>query len=151
TAAPSVWRTVPKAAPSSRSRFQARYSAPRYIPVTRPTISAARAAPVPRDTTVTRPSCRRHLNPVDLAAMSYDLTLHCGCVVYVSCHPSTRVAHTRVIQTRGPHCPVRRHDVGARVFLWEILPERPPEGAVAWSPDDEVLSGGRPDSMRSPK
>ena len=36
--------------------------------------------------------------------MSYNLTLQCGCVVYVSAHPKTRVAHTRIIQTRGADC-----------------------------------------------
>jgi hypothetical protein len=55
--------------------------------------------------------------------MSYTLTLQCGCVVYVSCHPRTGVAHTRVIQTRDTRCRIRRHDVGVRLFLWELLPE----------------------------
>lgn len=74
--------------------------------------------------TVTSPwlRCRRvgafHL------AMSYTLTLSCGCTVYVACHPRTRVAHSRVIEFRGPSCRVRRHDVGVRLFLWEMLPER---------------------------
>ena len=56
--------------------------------------------------------------------MSYTLSLQCGCLVYVSCHPATRVAHTRVIQTRGPSCHVRRHEVGLRLYLWEILPDK---------------------------
>jgi hypothetical protein len=55
--------------------------------------------------------------------MSYNLSLHCGCVVYVSCDPKTRVAHTRIIQTRGADCRNRKHDVGTRLFLWEILPD----------------------------
>jgi hypothetical protein len=55
--------------------------------------------------------------------MSYNLSLQCGCVVYVSCHPKTRIAHTRVIQSRGPECHVRRHAVGLHLFLWEILPD----------------------------
>jgi hypothetical protein len=55
--------------------------------------------------------------------MSYNLTLQCGCVVYVSAHPQTQVAHTRVIQTRGAACRVRRHDVGLRLYLWELLPD----------------------------
>jgi hypothetical protein len=55
--------------------------------------------------------------------MSYNLTLQCGCVVYVSAHPKTQVAHTRVIQTRGAACRVRRHDVGLRLYLWELLPD----------------------------
>jgi hypothetical protein len=55
--------------------------------------------------------------------MSYDLTLQCGCVVYVSAHPTTRVVHTRIIQSRGGDCRVRRHEVGLRLYLWELLPE----------------------------
>jgi hypothetical protein len=34
------------------------------------------------------------------------------------------VAHTRVVERRGSTCPVKNHEVGARLFLWEILPER---------------------------
>ena len=56
--------------------------------------------------------------------MSYTLTLQCGCLVYVSCHPATRVAHTRVIERRGETCRHRFHDVGRRLGLWELLPER---------------------------
>jgi len=63
--------------------------------------------------------------------MSYNITLTCGCVVYVSCSPRTRVAHTRIIQTRGPDCRVRKHDVGVRLFLWELLPARD-ERPVEW-------------------
>jgi hypothetical protein len=54
---------------------------------------------------------------------SYTLTLGCGCVVYVSCHPMTGEAHTRVIERRGASCKNRHHDVGARLWLWEMLPE----------------------------
>ncbi len=63
--------------------------------------------------------------------MSYNLSLHCGCIVYVSCHPKTRVAHTRIIQTRGRRCANRKHDVGTRLFLWEILPDRVVRGDAA--------------------
>jgi hypothetical protein len=55
--------------------------------------------------------------------MSYNLTLQCGCVVYVSAHPKTRLAHTRIIQSRSQHCRVRRHEVGLRLYLWELLPD----------------------------
>jgi len=55
--------------------------------------------------------------------MSYTVTLWCGCAVYVSCHPKTRLAHTRIVESRGDRCPVRRHDVGARLWLWELLPD----------------------------
>jgi hypothetical protein len=58
--------------------------------------------------------------------MSYTLTLHCGCSVYVACDPITQVAHTRVIETRGPACSVRKHEVGLRLYLWEMLPESTP-------------------------
>jgi hypothetical protein len=58
--------------------------------------------------------------------MSYTLTLECGCTVYVSCHPITRVAHTRIIERRDPACKVRRHETGARVWLWEMLPTPQP-------------------------
>ncbi len=55
--------------------------------------------------------------------MSYNLTIPCGCSVYVSCHPHTRVAHARIVERRGTACPTRRHVVGARVWLWELLPD----------------------------
>jgi hypothetical protein len=56
--------------------------------------------------------------------MSHTLVLQCGCIVYVACNPQTAVAHTRIVERRGPTCRVRKHDVGARLYLWEILPER---------------------------
>jgi len=37
------------------------------------------------------------------------------------------MAHTRVVERRGPACPVKNHQVGERLFLWEILPERAAE------------------------
>jgi hypothetical protein len=43
--------------------------------------------------------------------------------VYVSCNPKTGVAHTRVIERRGAACADRRHDVGVRLGLWEMLPD----------------------------
>ena len=55
--------------------------------------------------------------------MSHTVTLYCGCVVYVACHPRTGVAHTRVVESRHPLCPVRKHEVGIRLALWELLPE----------------------------
>lgn len=59
--------------------------------------------------------------------MSYNLLLPCGCVVYVACHPVTGLAHTRVIERRGNACQVRTHDRGSKVYLWDMLPERPPQ------------------------
>jgi hypothetical protein len=55
--------------------------------------------------------------------MSYNITLYCGCVVYVACHPHTGVAHTRVLERRHPRCPVRKHEIGLRLATWELLPE----------------------------
>ena len=55
--------------------------------------------------------------------MSYTLTLQCGCLVYVACHPGTETAHTRIIERRGQACGVRKHDIGTRLYLWEMLPE----------------------------
>lgn len=56
-------------------------------------------------------------------SQSYTITLWCGCQVYVACHPRTRLAHARIIETRGRCCRVRRHEIGARVWLWEMLPD----------------------------
>ena len=60
--------------------------------------------------------------------MSYNLTLDCGCLVYVACDPRTDVPHTRVIERRAATCRVRKHDVGVRLNLWDLLPDR---GAAA--------------------
>lgn len=54
--------------------------------------------------------------------MSYEITLWCGCRLYVSCHPRTGLAHSRVIERRGNACRERGHDVGVRLALWELLP-----------------------------
>jgi hypothetical protein len=70
--------------------------------------------------------------------MSYNLTLSCGCVVYVSQHPKTGVAHTRVVQSRSATCRHRRHEIGARLFLWEILPETPDAVKIEWSDQEDV-------------
>jgi len=55
--------------------------------------------------------------------MSYNLTLHCGCVVYVACDPKTGLSHTRIVERRGPNCWFRNLEVGTRVYLWELLPK----------------------------
>lgn len=73
--------------------------------------------------------------------MSYTLTLQCGCFVYVSCHPGTGMAHTRIIERRGPSCTIRRHEVGARIYLWEILPE--PTTRTVDARDDDARYGGQ--------
>jgi hypothetical protein len=65
--------------------------------------------------------------------MSYSITLWCGCRVYVSINQRTRVAHTRIVERRGVACPDRRHWVGTRLRLWEILPDtRVAEPAVEY-------------------
>jgi len=33
------------------------------------------------------------------------------------------VPHARVIERRGTRCADRRHEVGARIRLWEMLPD----------------------------
>ncbi len=55
--------------------------------------------------------------------MSYTLSLQCGCSVYVACHPVTGVPHARILETVGPTCRVRRHEVGLRLAIWELLPD----------------------------
>jgi hypothetical protein len=55
--------------------------------------------------------------------MSYSITLWCGCVVYVSCHPQTNTAHARIIEKRGAVCREGRHETGVRLWLWEMLPD----------------------------
>ena len=72
-----------------------------------------------RDARVAAPSRAGCIN----TAMSYNLSLRCGCVVYVSCDPRTGLSHSRVIERRGPNCLVRKHEVGLKIYLWELLPE----------------------------
>jgi hypothetical protein len=43
--------------------------------------------------------------------------------VYVSSNPKTGVAHTRILERRGAACADRRHEVGVRFRLWEMLPD----------------------------
>jgi hypothetical protein len=54
--------------------------------------------------------------------VSYSLSLACGCSIYVSCDPRTGLAHTRVVERRDARCRNRRHEVGSRLWLWELLP-----------------------------
>jgi len=65
--------------------------------------------------------------------LSYNLTLRCGCVVHVSVRPASRIAQTRIIRTRGRQCAVERHQVGLRLRLWELLPERTHRPEIDWS------------------
>jgi hypothetical protein len=69
--------------------------------------------------------------------MSYTVTLWCGCRVYVACHPTRRVAHTRVIERRGADCRTRRHEIGTKLWLWELLPDaRQPEPWISYEGAD---------------
>jgi hypothetical protein len=72
--------------------------------------------------------------------MSYTLTLHCGCRIYVACHPRTRIAHTRVVERRDPRCATRRHEVGTRLWLWELLPTATDRVSVAFEPEAPVAA-----------
>src|SRR5262245_36034189 len=66
------------------------------------------------------PSCE---DGKSVGMSSYTITLWCGCRVYVSCDPRTRTAHARILEHRGPSCPDRRHQVGTKLRLWEMLPD----------------------------
>ena len=77
------------------------------------------------------------------AVMSYTLTLGCGCLVYVASHPRTRIAHTRIIERRGSGCGVRGHDIGVRLQLWELLPERDPARISSSRADAPVAARAR--------
>jgi len=66
--------------------------------------------------------------------MSHTITLHCGCSVYVACDPNTGVAHTRVLERRHPQCSVRKHEVGLKLALWELLPEPAPRPHAILAP-----------------
>jgi len=70
--------------------------------------------------------------------MSYTVSLGCGCQVYVSCHPRSGVAHTRVIEFRSQRCAIRSHDVGVRIPAWELLRYEPDDPRDAGVP---VVSG----------
>jgi hypothetical protein len=49
--------------------------------------------------------------------------------VYVSCNPATGIAHSRIVEAHDKACPIKRHEVGARLWLWELLPDRRAEPA----------------------
>jgi hypothetical protein len=66
-----------------------------------------------------RLSCRASM----IVPMSYTVTLWCGCEVYISADPTTGMAHSRIVEARGKNCPIRRHEIGARLWLWELLPD----------------------------
>jgi hypothetical protein len=77
--------------------------------------------------------------------MSHTITLYCRCLVYVACHPHTGTAHTRVIERRDPLCTVRKHEVGLRLALWELLPAPSERSArvVLYPPDRDRLRADR--------
>jgi hypothetical protein len=65
--------------------------------------------------------------------MEYVLTLWCGCVVKVMRDARTKSLRSRVIGERGVRCPHRHHRPGARLWLWEILPDPRVERAASES------------------
>ena len=67
--------------------------------------------------------------------MSYTFPLHCGCRVLVSGPSSEFGPCKRVIGRRGTACRYLRHRAGARVWLWELLPDVAAEHA----PSEELL------------
>lgn len=79
--------------------------------------------------------------------MSYNLTLQCGCLVYVACDPRSAVAHTRIIEQRATACRNRKHDVGVRLSLVEIMPHSDDRPVSCVEADREVVvlsgDGGR--------
>ena len=75
--------------------------------------------------------------------MSYNITLQCGCSVYVALHPVTRVAHTRVLESRGSECRARKHEVGLRLQLCEMLPDPDYTSRVLALLMTMISSGGR--------
>jgi hypothetical protein len=64
--------------------------------------------------------------------MSYNVDLPCGCLVYVSTHPVSGVAHTRIVERRSSRCPVRLHDVGLRLTPADVTPDCLHRVAAAW-------------------
>ena len=68
--------------------------------------------------------------------MSYNITLHCGCMVYVACHPKTGLAHARILERRSERCAVRQHEVGLHLQLWELLPDPKHQPAVVFMPKE---------------
>ena len=75
--------------------------------------------------------------------MSYVVTLECGCDVYVSRNRQTGLAHTRIIEGRSLHCPIRSHAVGVRLQLWELLPR------AEQSPASVRLTARHPDDAKA--
>ena len=51
------------------------------------------------------------------------LAVQCGCVVRVN-QPDNPVPPKRVIASHGSRCQSLRHQVGVRVYLWDMLPGR---------------------------
>jgi hypothetical protein len=56
--------------------------------------------------------------------MSRVLTLQCGCVVCILSDEHTGITEKRVLEARGSECHIRGHEVGVRVYLWDLLPPK---------------------------
>ena len=78
-------------------------------------------------------------------AMSYNITLGCGCSVYVACHPQTGLAHTRVLECRSQRCSVREHEIGLHLKLWELLPDPAHQPTALFMPGENRAPSVVPD------
>ncbi len=56
--------------------------------------------------------------------MAYTLKVWCGCTVSVECSHDSQTGPSRFIKRRSARCRKQEHQVGARLWLWEILPDR---------------------------
>jgi hypothetical protein len=83
--------------------------------------------------------------------MSYNLMLQCGCLVYVACDPSSAVAHTRIIERRAAACRNRRHAVGVRLSLVEIVPHIDDRPASPVEADRRVIVANGDDRAARPR
>ena len=54
--------------------------------------------------------------------ITYTLTIPCSCLVFVVLDTDTGLARSRSIEIPGSRCRVSRHEAGARLYLWEMLP-----------------------------
>jgi hypothetical protein len=122
---PSTHRVVKGSGDSTPEGVEAgqlnSHSADGMVPKSQPPVNASRHSLRGRDGSVDQLS-----HPFAMyVSMSYNLVLECGCTVYVSHDPLTNAQCSRVLERRGPNCPVRDHTVGARVFRSDLIPEAP--------------------------
>jgi len=82
-------------------------------------------------TAATRPEARAIAAATHIAPAKPATRAPC---VHRTCHgivspadPETGIVLTRVVQSRGTCCGVARHQIGMRLYLWELLPVRRPQ------------------------